>query len=78
LKQKEQLQKYEEEDCDSKEKMSKNRSLKFEKSIETGFGYDVIVASLPTPSLSTTKKVVIVAGGVQIGLPEEQSIVDCA
>jgi hypothetical protein len=146
LKQKEQLQKYEEEDHDSKAKMSQileeientimnlkvqleearrieevvriqlkekeencekleyeivslrkelekttiklNRSLKFEKSIETldniincqrspfiktGLGYDVVVASLPTPGLATTREVLFVAGGVQIGFPERET-----
>jgi predicted RNase H-like nuclease (RuvC/YqgF family) len=151
LKQKEQLQKYEEEDRDSKSKMSQsleeientimnlkvqleearrmeevvriqlkkkeenceeleseivslrkelekttiklNRSLKFEKSIEilddiincqrspfikTGLGYDVVVSSLPTPGLATTREVLFVAGGVQTSFPEEKPTVDCA
>jgi hypothetical protein len=66
--------------------------LKFEKSIEilddiincqrspfikTGLGYDVVVASLPTPSLATTKEVLFVAGGVQTGFLEEQPTIDC-
>jgi hypothetical protein len=150
LKQKEQLQKYEEEDHDSKSKMSQNleeleniiRSLKvqledvirreevvgiqekkkeenceeleseivslrkdlensttqlniileFEKSTEIlddivncqrysfiniGLGYDVVVASLPTPKLVTKKEVLFVVGGFQTGFLEEQPIVDC-
>jgi hypothetical protein len=70
-----------------------NRSLKFEKSteilddiincqrspfIKTGLGYDVVVASLPTPSLATTKEVLFVVGGVQTSFLEEQPIVDCS
>ena len=56
-----------------------NRSLKFEKStekldniincqrspfIKTGLGYNVFIASLPTPSLATTREVLFVACGV--------------
>jgi predicted RNase H-like nuclease (RuvC/YqgF family) len=45
--------------------------------IKTGLGYDVVVASLPTPSLATTKEVLFVAGGVQTGFLEEQPTIDC-
>jgi hypothetical protein len=69
-----------------------NRSLKFEKSTETlddiinfqrypfiknGLGYDVIVASLPTPGLATTREILFVAGGVHTSFLEEQPIIDC-
>jgi hypothetical protein len=63
-----------------------NRILKFEKSIETldkypfiktGLGYDVVVASLHTPGLATTREILFVAGGVQTSFPEEKPIVDC-
>jgi hypothetical protein len=69
-----------------------NKILKFEKSIEIldditnyqsypfikiGLGYDVVVSSLPTPSLATTKEVIFIAGGVQAGFIREQTIVDC-
>jgi hypothetical protein len=66
--------------------------LKFEKSIEildgiinyqrysfikTGIIYDVVVSSLPTPSLATTKEVLFVAGGVWTRFLEEKPNVDC-
>lgn len=43
----------------------------------TNLGYDVVVASLPTPRLAETKKVVFVAE-VQTEFLEEQPTVDCA
>jgi hypothetical protein len=46
--------------------------------IKTGLGYDVVVASLPTLGLATTREVLFVASGVQTGLPEEKPTVDCA
>jgi hypothetical protein len=70
-----------------------NRSLKFEKSIETlesiiscqwypfiktSLGYDDIFASLPTLGFATTREVIFGVGGVQTSLPEEQPTVDCA
>ena len=45
--------------------------------IKTGIGYDVVVSSLPMPSLATTKEVLFVAGGVHIGFLEEQPTIDC-
>jgi hypothetical protein len=47
------------------------------KSPRIGLGYDVFVASLPTPGLATTREVLFVAGGVQTGFLEEKPIVDC-
>jgi hypothetical protein len=70
-----------------------NRSLNFETSTEIlddiinfqrypfinmGLEYDFFVASLPTPSLATTRKVLFVLGGVQNDFLEEHPIVDCA
>jgi hypothetical protein len=47
------------------------------KSPRKGIGYDIVVSSIPTPRLSTTKEVFFVAGGFQTGFPEEKPIVDC-
>ena len=70
-----------------------NRSLRSEKSteilddiinfqrspfIKTSLRCDVVVASLPTPSLATTREVLFVVRGVQIGFPKEQPTVDCS
>jgi hypothetical protein len=35
----------------------------------TGLGYDVVVSSLPTPTLAANKEVLFVAGGVQTDFP---------
>jgi hypothetical protein len=45
---------------------------------EFTLGYDVIVSSLSTPGLATTKEFLFVVGGVQTGFPEEQPTIDCA
>lgn len=47
------------------------------RSHRTRLGYDVVVPSLPTLDLPTTRKVLFVANAVQIGLLEEKPIVDC-
>jgi hypothetical protein len=47
------------------------------KSLRTCLGYDDVVASFPTPTLSTTREVLFVAGGLQTDLSEEQSTVNC-
>jgi hypothetical protein len=47
------------------------------KSPRIGLGYDVVVSSLPTPSLAATKEVLFVAGGVQTDFPKEKSTVNC-
>ena len=76
----------------SKTNIKLNRILKLEKNTRTlysiincqrspfikkGLGYDVVVSSLPTPSLATTKEVIFVSGGVQTGFLEEQPTIDC-
>jgi hypothetical protein len=38
-----------------------------------GLGYDVVVASIPTPILSTTREFLFVVGGVQTDFPAKQS-----
>jgi len=48
------------------------------KSPRTGLGNDNVLATLPTPGLSATKEVLVVAGGVQTNFIKEKSIVDCA
>jgi hypothetical protein len=47
------------------------------KSPRTSIGYDVVVSSLPTPSLSTTREVLFFASGVQTILREEKPTIDC-
>ena len=69
-----------------------NKNLKFEKStetldniinfqrsqfIKTSLRYDVVVSSLPTLGLATTKEVLFVACGAQTDFSEEKHIVDC-
>jgi hypothetical protein len=70
-----------------------NRRWKFQKSTKTlddiinfqryqfikiGLGYDVVVASLSTPSIATTREVAFVASGVQIVFTEEKPTIDCS
>jgi hypothetical protein len=45
--------------------------------IKTGFGYDVVIASLPTPDLATTREVLFFVRGVQTSFIEEQPTIDC-
>jgi hypothetical protein len=47
------------------------------KSPQIGLGYDVVVSSLPSPSLVATREVLFVVGGVQTDLLEEKPIIDC-
>jgi len=47
------------------------------KSLRTCLGYDDVAASIPTPTLSTTREVLFVAGGLQTDLSEEKSTVNC-
>jgi hypothetical protein len=42
-----------------------------------GLGYDVFVASLPTPTLVATKEFLFHAGGDQTDFPKEKFIINC-
>jgi len=46
--------------------------------IKTSLGYDVVVDSISTLDLPTTREVLFVVGGVQNSFLEEQPIVECS